>query len=67
MGEDGLGRAAAAHQGALLRRGVAVVAGHEQAVAERDVAAQGLAAGRAGSARGTSAVCRWTHSSVGTP
>ena len=27
----------------------------------------GLAAGRAGSARGTSAVCRWTHPSVGDP
>ena len=48
VGEGGLGCAAAAHQGALLRRGVAVVAGHEQAVAERDVAAQRARRGEGG-------------------
>ena len=48
VGEDGLGRAPAADQGALLRRGVAVVARDEQAVAQRDVAAQRAAGGEGG-------------------
>ncbi len=60
-------RAAPADQRALLRRGVAVVARHEQAVAEVDGLRNGRPAGNAGSAPRTSSVRRSSQPSVGAP